>query len=149
VKARGDILLALPGGITIDDISVIHPLSINSIPAEATTAGAAAAWRDQQKQATYARVEPNGFPFVPFSMESYGNLGQPAMKLLHALSDDAAGPGGVNWASFVVSALQELSIGCVGGTFFIYRACLGMLAKSSGTGIRAGMRVHTYEHGLL
>jgi hypothetical protein len=29
------------------------------------------------------------------------------------------------------------------------RACLGMLAKSSGTGFRAGMRVPTDEHGLL
>jgi hypothetical protein len=28
-------------------------------------------------------------------------------------------------------------------------ACLGMLAKSSGTGFRAGMRVPTDEHGLL
>jgi hypothetical protein len=75
VGARGDILLALPGGITIPDISVIHPLSINTLPAAATTAGAAAARRDQQKRATYARVEPTGFPFVPFSVESYGRLG--------------------------------------------------------------------------
>jgi hypothetical protein len=43
VKAPADILLALPGGITIADISVIHPLSINTLPAAATTAGAAAA----------------------------------------------------------------------------------------------------------
>jgi hypothetical protein len=31
----------------------------------------------------------------------------------------------------------------------MYRACLGMLAKSSGTGFCAGMRVPTDEHGLL
>jgi hypothetical protein len=30
-----------------------------------------------------------------------------------------------------------------------WSACLGMLAKSSGTGFRAGMRVPTDEHGLL
>jgi hypothetical protein len=28
------------------------------------------------------------------------SLGQPAMKLLHALGDEAAGPGGVAQASF-------------------------------------------------
>jgi hypothetical protein len=31
----------------------------------------------------------------------------------------------------------------------MYSACLGMLAKSSGLGVRAGMRVPTDEHGLL
>jgi hypothetical protein len=45
VEARGDILLILPRGITIADISFIHPLSINTLPAAATTAGAAAARR--------------------------------------------------------------------------------------------------------
>jgi hypothetical protein len=43
VEAQGDILLALPGGITIADISVIHPLSTHTLPAGATAAGAAAA----------------------------------------------------------------------------------------------------------
>jgi hypothetical protein len=50
VKARGDILLALPGGITIADISIAHPSAINTLAAAATTAGAAAARRDQQKR---------------------------------------------------------------------------------------------------
>jgi hypothetical protein len=31
----------------------------------------------------------------------------------------------------------------------MYRARLGMFAKSSGTGFRAGMSVPTDEHGLL
>jgi hypothetical protein len=35
VEARGDILLALPGSITIADTSVIHPISINTLPAAA------------------------------------------------------------------------------------------------------------------
>jgi hypothetical protein len=91
VEARGDFLLALPESITIAEIFVIHPLSINTLPVAASTAGAAAARRGQQKQATYAQVELNGFPFVPFSVESDGCLGQPAMTLLHALGDEAAG----------------------------------------------------------
>jgi hypothetical protein len=71
------------------------------------------------------------------------------MKLLHALGDEAAGPGGVTRASFVAGALRENSFGLCRGNFFMYRACLGMFAKSSGTGFRAGMRVPTDEHGLL
>jgi hypothetical protein len=99
VEAPGDVPLALPGGITIADISVIHPLSINTLSAAATTAGAAvvaAARCDQQKPAMYAGVEPNDLPFAPFSKESYGRLGQPGMKLLHALGDEVASPGGVD-----------------------------------------------------
>jgi hypothetical protein len=45
--------------------------------------------------------------------------------------------------------LCEFSIGLCRGNFFMYRACLGMLAKSSGTGSPAGMHVPTDEHGLL
>jgi hypothetical protein len=148
VEARGDILLALPRGITIVDISITHRLAINTLAVAATTADASAARRDQQKRATYSRVEPNGYPFVPFSVESYGRIGQPAMKLLHALGDEAAGPGRVKRASFP-GALQETRIGLCRGNFFMYRVCLGMIAKASWTGFQAGMRVPTDEHGLL
>jgi hypothetical protein len=65
---------------------------------------------------------------VPFSVESYGRIGQPAMKLLHALGDEAAGPGGVTRASFVAGALREISVGPYRGNFFMFRACLGMFS---------------------
>jgi hypothetical protein len=107
-EARGDILLALKG-ISITDISVIHPLSLNIISRAATRAGAS--HRGQLKRTAYARVEPHGYGFIPFSVETYGRLGQPAMKLLHLLGDEAAGPGGVTRASFVNDALRELSVG--------------------------------------
>jgi hypothetical protein len=51
--------------------------------------------------------------------------------------------------SFVAGALREMSVGLCRGNFFMYSACLGMFAKSSGTGFRAGMRVPSDEHGLL
>jgi hypothetical protein len=94
-------------------------------------------------------VEPNGYPFVPFFVESYGRIGQSAMKLLHALEDAAAGPGGVTRAFFVAGALREIGVGLCRGNFFMYRAGLGMFAKSSGTGFRAGMSVPTDEYWLL
>jgi hypothetical protein len=43
---------------------------------------------------------------MPFSLETYGRLGQLAMTLLHSLEDEAAGPGGDTWASFV-NGLRE------------------------------------------
>jgi hypothetical protein len=90
-------------------------------------------------------VKPHGYGFVPFSMETYGRLGQPATKLLHLLGDEAAGSEGVTRASFVNSALRELSVGLCQGNFFAYRASIGMLAKSSGASFQAGMRVPTDE----
>jgi hypothetical protein len=144
-EARGDILMAMPQGISIIDVSVIHPLSINTLSAAATAAGAAAARRDQQKRAAYSRVEPNGYAFVPFSIESYGRLGRPAMDLLHKLGDEAAGPGGVTRASFVAGALRELSVGLCRGNFLLYRASVGMLARSGGASFRAGLSVPTDE----
>jgi hypothetical protein len=94
--------MVLPQGISITDISAIHPLSLNIISRAATTAGAAASHRDQQKRTAYAQVEPHGYGFEPFSVEPYGR--PPAMKLLHLLGDEAAGPGGVMRASFVNGA---------------------------------------------
>jgi hypothetical protein len=40
-EARGDILMVLPQGISIADVSVVHSLSINTLPQAATTVGAA------------------------------------------------------------------------------------------------------------
>jgi hypothetical protein len=124
--------MALPRGITISDISVIHPLSINILPRATTTAGAAVSHRDQQKRNAYTRVEPNGYGFVPFSVETYGSLCHQAMKLLHDLGEEVAGPGGVLRSSFVAGAQRELSVGLCRGQFMAYQASLGVLARSSG-----------------
>jgi hypothetical protein len=86
---------------------------------------AAASHWDQQNRTAYARVEPNGYGFVPFSVETCGRIGQPAMKLLHDLGEEAAGPGGVSRSSFVAGALRELSVGLCRGNFLAYRASLG------------------------
>jgi hypothetical protein len=87
----------------------------------------------------YARVEPHGYGFVPFSVETYHRLGQPAMKLLHVLGDKAAGAGGVTRASFVHGALRKLSVGLCRGS------SVGMLARWSGASYRAGLSVPTGE----
>jgi hypothetical protein len=90
-------------------------------------------------------VETNGYSFVPFSVESYGRLGHPKMKLLLLLGDEAAGPGGVLRASVVAGALRELSVGLIRGNFLLYRAYVGMLARSSGSSFWAGLSMPTGE----
>jgi hypothetical protein len=143
LRLGGTSSLPFPQGITIADASIIHPLSINTLLAAAAMAGAAAARRDQQKRAAYSPVELNGYMFVPFSMESYGRLGQPAMALLHQLWDEATGPGGVSRASFVAGALREICIGLCRGNFLLYRRSIGRLARASGSHFRAGLHVPT------
>jgi hypothetical protein len=59
----------------------------------------------------FARVEPNGYDFVPLSVESFGHLGLPAIKLLNDVGDETAGPGGVMRAFIVAEALREISTG--------------------------------------
>jgi hypothetical protein len=72
-------------------------------------------------------------------METYGRLGQPAMKLLHDLGEKAAGLRGVSRSSFVAGALRELSVGLCRGNFLAYRASLGALVRSSGSAFRPGL----------
>jgi hypothetical protein len=94
----------MPQGFSIADVSFSYPTSLNTLSRAEATAGAAASHWDRQKRMAYARVEPNGYSFVPFSVELCGRLGRPAMKFLHSLGDEAAGPGGVSRASFVAGA---------------------------------------------
>jgi hypothetical protein len=54
------------------------------------------------------------------------------MKLLHDLRDEAAGPGGVKRASFVAGALPKFCIGLIRRHCFVYRACVGALARVTG-----------------
>jgi hypothetical protein len=61
------------------------------------------------------------------------------MKLLHTLGEEAAGPGGVSRASFVAGALRKLRVGLVKGNYFLCRALVGMLARSSGACFRPGL----------
>jgi hypothetical protein len=46
----------------------------------------------------------------------------------------------------VAGALRELSVGLIRGNFLLYRASVGMLARSSGSSFRAGLSVPTDEH---
>jgi hypothetical protein len=76
-------------------------------------------------------------------METYGRLGQPAMKLLHDLGEEAAGPGSVSWSSFVAGALRELIVGLCRGNFLAHQASLGVLARPSGSAFRPGLSLPT------
>jgi hypothetical protein len=59
-------------GISIADVLVIHPTSLDTLSRAVATAGAAASHMDRQKRTAYARVKLNGYSFVPLSVELSG-----------------------------------------------------------------------------
>jgi hypothetical protein len=142
--SRGDILLILPEGLTVADVTVVHPCAPTYVHA-ARVEGGAAAVRDQAKRARYQTADPNGYAFVPLSHETYGRMGKPAMKLLNSLALEASGDGEVAKDGFVVNALRELSVSLCRGNAVLYRRGLGVLARVTGNSFRAGLTVPTAD----
>jgi hypothetical protein len=140
VGAREDILMVLRSALTIVAVSVVHPPSANTQSAAVATLGTVAVRRDALKRARYSRVEPNGYPFIPFTIESYGHLGVPAMTLLHDLGNEAASPGtSCTRASFVAGTLRELSAGLCRFNCAMYRASTVFRAHVTGRPFHTGM----------
>jgi hypothetical protein len=61
--------------------------------AAATTDGVAAARRDREKRRMYGQLEPNGNPFIPFSVETYSRLGKPVSIFFRQLGLEAKEAG--------------------------------------------------------
>jgi hypothetical protein len=139
VGARGCKLLALRQVITVTNISVLYPLSINTLSVAAAKAGAAASNRDQQKRMCASSLA--GYAFVLFSVERY----EPVMKLLHDLGDKAAGSAGLTWVDFVAGALRELSVGLIREFFSFIVPVLEALTRVTGRSFRIRMTVPTDE----
>jgi hypothetical protein len=75
------------------------------------------------------------YPFVPFTVESYGRLGNLALHLVARLGQEAAETaGGTSKYGFVAGAIRELSVGICRGYFYIYHDGYGLLADGLGWG---------------
>ena len=130
--------MVMPDKLLVIDISVIHPAAESYRHGAETTAGHAAAARDRQKRTRYQQADPTGYDFSPFSVESFGRLGQPAMALLKKLADVAASTNSVHAEDFITNALRELSVALIRGNHLVYRRCQGNMANVTGHAPRAG-----------
>jgi hypothetical protein len=74
----------------------------------------------------------------PFSVETYGRLGKPAVVFLSMLCAKAVACGDVSKSGFVAAAPRELSVGLYKGDYLMHRVSLGVLAGVSGRGFRPG-----------
>jgi hypothetical protein len=56
-------------------------------------------------------MEPNGYPFIAFSVESYGRTSKPAISFLGQLGKKSEDSGRkVSKFGFVAAAIRELSV---------------------------------------
>ena len=110
-ESRGDILFHLRDRPTVLDVSVVTASAATYCAAAADTDGAAAAARDAEKHATYARRADTGYDFLPFSVETHGRLGRPARDFLRTLGRRSADASGGLFTSqqFVDGVLREIS----------------------------------------
>jgi hypothetical protein len=94
---------------------------------------------------------PGGYPLLTCSMAEvirlyFGIVMAYRNALKHDLGEEAAGLGGVSRSSFVAGTLRELSRGLCRCNLMAYRASLGVLARSSGSGFRPGLSLPTDGH---
>ena len=89
-----------------------HRLSSSYVAAAAARDGAAAAKRDEVKRASYADRGDSGYKFTPFSVESLGRLGKPALSLLSKVGRMAAerSLGTFSSRQFIDGVLQEIAV---------------------------------------
>jgi hypothetical protein len=111
-EARGDVLCVLDGEPAVIDVSVTNVLSTTLVAAAASRDGAAAAKRDEEKRKAYADRGDSGYKFTPFSVESLGRVGKPALTLLSKIGRRAAecSMGVFSSRQFVDGVLQEVSV---------------------------------------
>ena len=144
-EARGDILLVLSEALTVIDVSIVHPAASIYMRQAASTDGGAAATRDQAKRARYQLTHPDGYEFTPFSVETFGRIGTPAMALINTLATAAAASTNLHKDGFVTNSLRELSISLCRGNGGMCRRSMTMLARASGTCLKAGFDVPTVD----
>jgi hypothetical protein len=143
VNARADILVVMPQTNALHvDVSVTHPAADTYVAAAAEAPGAAAATRDRRKEAHYLlRGFDHGFELVPFSLETYGRLGEPAMRFLSTLAATAAASGRVSQRAFLEGALRLVSVALCKGNGRMYTESLHGVSRAHGRAYARGARV--------
>jgi hypothetical protein len=85
--ARGDLLFSLEGQQCVGGVSVIHPGASTYCAVAAKTDGGAATRWDADKTALNRGYGVGCYRFVPLTVETFGRLGKPLMKLITDVSD--------------------------------------------------------------
>jgi hypothetical protein len=141
-EPRGDILYVLTNELQVGDVSVVHPGA-----ARYRRAAAATAQRDAEKRARYRQDEWGAYLFTPLSVETFGRLGMPMMRLLSDIGNLAvsSGDGLFTKEQFVSGVLWELSVSLCKTNARLERVVIGFFVRASGVCIRHGRSRPTAE----
>jgi hypothetical protein len=90
-RIRPDLKLRGYYGVTLIDVSIVHPSAASYMVRAATTPLAAATIRERQKRAKYDQLaRDSGAQFVPFVFESFGSFGRGVRQTLAIIAREAA-----------------------------------------------------------
>jgi hypothetical protein len=146
-EARGDILYVLTNELQVGDVSVVHPGAALYRRAAAATPGAAAAQRDAEKRAQYRQDEWDAYRSTPLSVETFGRLGKPMMRLFSDIGNLAvsSSDGLFTKEQFVSGVLRELSVSLCKTNACLEHAVSACFVRASGVCIRHGRSRPTAE----
>jgi hypothetical protein len=104
-EARGNNLYVLTNELQVGDLSIVHP-------GAAQYCRAATAQRGIEMRAQYRQDEWGAYCFTPLSVETFGSLGAPLMRLLSDIRNLAVsrGDGHFTKEQFVSGVHRELSV---------------------------------------
>jgi hypothetical protein len=141
-EAREDILYVLTNELQVGDVSVVHPGT-----ARYRRAAAATAQRDAEKRARYRQDEWGAYRFTPLSVETFGRLGTPMMRLLSDIGNLAvsSGDGLFTNEQFVSGVLPELSVSLCKTNARLEHGVSSLFVRASGVCIRHGRSRPTAE----
>ena len=129
--ARGDAILAMPDGLLVLDVKVVHAPAqtyLTGAPGFGSSAevdGAAARLGEDLKDTEYRNTVAGGaYTRAPVVMESGGRLGKRAMGVLNQLATIAAESDRVDKRAFMWRTLQALSVLRVTGNGWMWKHAL-------------------------
>jgi hypothetical protein len=126
-------------------VSVVHPGAARYRRAAAVTPGAAAAQRDAEKRARYRQDEWGAYRFTLLSVETFGRLGAPMMRLLSDIGNLAVSSSDFTKEQFVSGFLRELSVSLCKTNARLEHGVSGFFVRASGACIRHGRSRPTAE----
>jgi hypothetical protein len=108
---------------------------------------AATAQRDTEKRAQYGQDEWGAYRFTPLSVETFGHLGTPMMRLLSDMGNLAVSRGDCLFTKeqFVSGVLRELSVSLRKTNACLEHGVSGFFVRASGVYIRHGRGGPTAE----
>ena len=152
--ARGDVLLAMPQGMLVLDVNIVHAPAVAFLEGTVATDssagvdGAAAAIREKDKEDKYRRdIDGGAYEWVPVVMESGGRLGKGYMRVLNRLAMIAAESDGLEKHVFVRRAQEALSVARERGNGYVWNQGLQAMAYGGGRCFQTGLDRLTKELG--